>query len=231
MTDGVLTRPRDRIVGAARDLFHKQGYRGVGVDAIAEAAGTNKMTLYRHFDSKDDLIVECLRTAIAEGRAYCAEIEKRHPHDRNAQLGEWIKVAAEFIDSDCRGCDLSNAAVELADDGHPAHRVIEDFKQEHRNWLATICAGAGIERSELLADVLTTLLEGARIARQSARRERPPVDFALMAIAIVQSFKEASLSGRRASIARAGKASLMTKRHRVAAKTVGISKSSFSSGR
>lgn len=231
MTEGVLTRPRDRIVGAARDLFHKQGYRGVGVDAIAEAAGTNKMTLYRHFDSKDDLIVECLRTAIAEGRAYCAEIEKRHPDDRNAQLGEWIKVAAEFIDSDCRGCDLSNAAVELADDGHPAHRVIEDFKQEHRNWLAAICADAGIARSELLADVLTTLLEGARIARQSARRERPPVDFALMAIAIVQSFKEAGLSGSRASMARAGKASLMTKQHRVAAKTAGISKSSFSSGR
>jgi AcrR family transcriptional regulator len=231
MTEGVLTRPRDRIVGAARDLFHKQGYRGVGVDAIAEAAGTNKMTLYRHFDSKDDLIVECLRTAIAEGRAYCAEIEKRHPDDRNAQLGEWIKVAAEFIDSDCRGCDLSNAAVELADDGHPAHRVIEDFKQEHRNWLAAICADAGIARSELLADVLTTLLEGARIARQSARRERPPVDFALMAIAIVQSFKEAGLSSSRASMARAGKASLMTKQHRVAAKTAGISKSSFSSGR
>jgi len=68
MTEGVLTRPRDRIVEAARDLFHKQGYRGVGVDAIAEAAGTNKMTLYRHFGSKDDLIVECLRTAIAEAR-------------------------------------------------------------------------------------------------------------------------------------------------------------------
>src|ERR1700733_9381397 len=70
MTEGVLTRPRDRIVEAARDLFHTQGYRGVGVDAIAEAAGTNKMTLYRHFDSKDELIVECLRTAIAEARSY-----------------------------------------------------------------------------------------------------------------------------------------------------------------
>src|ERR1700739_4750112 len=115
MTEGALTRPRDRIVGTARNLFHTQGYRGVGVDAIAEAAETNKMTLYRHFGSKDDLIVECLRTAVSEARVFCTGIETRHPGDRGAQLTEWIKVAAEFVESDCRGCDLSNAAVELAD--------------------------------------------------------------------------------------------------------------------
>jgi AcrR family transcriptional regulator len=211
MAEGVLTRPRDRIVEAARDLFHKQGYRGVGVDAIAEAAGTNKMTLYRHFGSKDDLIVECLRTAISEARGFCAGIETLHPSDPNAQLTEWIKVAAEFVESDCRGCDLSNAAVELADDGHPAHRVIEEFKQQHRNWLAAICAGAGIGRSELLADILTTLLEGARVARQSVRRERPPVDFASMATAAVQSFKKAGVGGR-TSTGRTARASLTSRR-------------------
>ena len=54
MTDGVVerSRPRDRILETARDMFHKHGIKGVGVDAITEAAGTNKMTLYRHFDSK-----------------------------------------------------------------------------------------------------------------------------------------------------------------------------------
>ena len=55
-------RPRERILATARDLFHKHGIRGIGVEAIAEAAGTNKMTLYRHFNSKDDLVVECLKT-------------------------------------------------------------------------------------------------------------------------------------------------------------------------
>jgi len=189
MTDGVLTRPRDRIVETARDLFHKKGYRGVGVDAIAEAAGTNKMTLYRHFDSKDELIVECLRTAIAEARSYWTELEARHPNDRRAQLKEWIELATEVIATDCRGCDLINAAVELADDDHPAHRVIAEFKAEHRDWLATICGGAGVARSELLADILTTLFEGARVTRQTSRREAQPVDFAAMATAVVRSFK------------------------------------------
>ncbi|TIX15558.1 MAG: helix-turn-helix transcriptional regulator, partial [Mesorhizobium sp.] len=54
MADGVVerSRPRDRILETAQDMFHKHGIKGVGVDAITEAAGTNKMTLYRHFESK-----------------------------------------------------------------------------------------------------------------------------------------------------------------------------------
>ena len=48
----VPLKPRERIVSTARDLFRKHGIRGIGVDAIAEAADTNKMTLYRHFGSK-----------------------------------------------------------------------------------------------------------------------------------------------------------------------------------
>ena len=63
---GVPLRPRERIISTARDLFRKHGIRGVGVDAIAEAAGTNKMTLYRHFASKDELIAACLRQLAAE---------------------------------------------------------------------------------------------------------------------------------------------------------------------
>ena len=53
--------PRERILAAARELFYRRGIHAVGVDAIAEAAGTNKMTLYRHFASKDVLIAACLR--------------------------------------------------------------------------------------------------------------------------------------------------------------------------
>ena len=56
---------RERILVAAGDLFHKQGIRGVGVEAIAEAAQTNKMTLYRYFASKDELITEWVRGMIA----------------------------------------------------------------------------------------------------------------------------------------------------------------------
>ena len=51
-----LGRPRERIVKSAIELFRQHGIKGIGVDAIAEAAGSNKMTLYRHFGCKDDLV-------------------------------------------------------------------------------------------------------------------------------------------------------------------------------
>jgi AcrR family transcriptional regulator len=179
--------PRDRIVGTARNLFHEFGFRGVGVDTIAEEAGTNKMTLYRHFDSKDDLIAECLRSAAAESKKFLHDIEAKHPGNPAAQLREWITFAAEGLATDCRGCDLTNASVELTDADHPARRVIEECKAAHRDWLADVCAKAGVRQPTLLADTLATLHEGARVARQTDQSQI--IDFAAMATAIVESFK------------------------------------------
>ena len=76
-----VLRPRERIVASAQDLFHRHGIRGVGVDAIAEAAGTNKMTLYRHFGSKDDLILEYLNYKGKKSDEIWAEIEAESPDD------------------------------------------------------------------------------------------------------------------------------------------------------
>src|SRR5437868_6839176 len=103
---GMKARPRDRIVGTACDLFRKHGLRGIGVDAIAEAAGTNKMTLYRHFGSKDDLIVECLRDVASRAEAMWIDFERLHPGDPLAQLHQWVKLGAACVATEGRGCDL-----------------------------------------------------------------------------------------------------------------------------
>jgi AcrR family transcriptional regulator len=183
-------RPRDRIAGAARDLFHKHGIRGIGVDAIAEAAGTNKMTLYRHFGSKDDLVVQCLRDVAHEAEGWWTQIEADHPDDPLGQLRAWVLGGAECVCDD-RGCDLANAAVELAETGHPARRVIEEIKIEHRNRLAQLCQRAGIAQAELLADILSLLLEGARVSRQSVGAEGPSARFVPMCETIIASFGDA----------------------------------------
>src|SRR6476660_8073198 len=85
---------RDRILVAAGDLFHKQGIRGVGVEAIAEAAGTNKMTLYRHFDSKDELITEWVRGIIAHKEEEWKDIAAKHRGDPAGQLQDWSRRTA-----------------------------------------------------------------------------------------------------------------------------------------
>ena len=73
--------PRERILAAARALFYRRGIHVVGVDAIAEAAGTNKMTLYRHFPSKDELVAEYLRQSASEADECWADLERAHPGD------------------------------------------------------------------------------------------------------------------------------------------------------
>src|SRR6266487_945591 len=72
--------PRERIIAVAADLFYRHGIRAVGVEAVAEAAGTNKMTLYRHFTSKDELVAEYLRSLVAEAEKSWDRLEAQHPN-------------------------------------------------------------------------------------------------------------------------------------------------------
>lgn len=178
--------PRARIIAAARELFYRHGIRAVGVDAIAEAAGTNKMTLYRHFESKDALVAEYLRGLAAEKNGIWPAIEAAHPGDPRAQLEAWlIEAAGHVSDPKSRGCALANAAVELPEKEHPARCVIEQCKQLSRENLAGLCRRAGAQQPELLADQLFMLLEGALVCTQAIGREGPARNFIEAGRAIV----------------------------------------------
>lgn len=187
--DTLRQRPRDRIVETARDLFRRHGLRGVGVETIAEAAGTNKMTLYRHFSSKDDLIVACLTEAAAEVSHMWEDFEAHHPGDPRAQLQEWVQSAAECAVDDTRGCDFANAAVELAERDHPARKVVAQFKMDQRNHLADLCKAAKIPQADLLADTLYLLIEGARVSSQSVGNDGPANRFVDICNAVIASFQ------------------------------------------
>ena len=182
------SKPRDRIVATACELFHQQGIRGVGVDAIAEAAGTNKMTLYRHFGSKDELIVACLRTVAADAEALWRDLAVQHAADPKAHLKAWVREKAAYVLSDGRGCTLANVSVEITESDHPARRFIEECKSAYRERLVGLCAAARVADPELLADALLLLLEGARVTRQSGGVESPDAKFIRTAEAMIVAF-------------------------------------------
>ena len=180
--------PRERILAAASDLFYRNGIRAVGVEAIAEAAGTNKMTLYRHFSSKDELVAEYLRCLATEAGGFWSELEAAHPGDPRAQLRGWLKaMEAHVIDVDQRGCALANASIELPEKDHPARKVIEQFKAAQRDRLIGLCAAIGIAEPELLADELFLLLEGARVSAQSFGPNGPASRLVRMGEALIAS--------------------------------------------
>jgi AcrR family transcriptional regulator len=160
--------PRERILAVAGDLFYRHGIKAVGVEAIAEAAGTNKMTLYRHFSSKDELVAEYLRQSAKGADACWDRFKKLHPADELAQLRAWLREVADHVANvDERGCALANAAVELPEKSHPARRVIEEYKTAQRMRLVQLSRSAGLSEPEMLADELHLLLEGARVSAQS----------------------------------------------------------------
>ena len=166
--------PRERILQAARELFHREGIHAVSVDALAAAAGTNKMTLYRHFSSRDELVAAYVQTLAAEGEGVWEEARAAHPKDPDAQLRFLLRQVSTFAaEGKGRGCALANAAVELAERKHPARKVVEAHKRRQCERLIALCREAGYLHPERIAEELFLLVEGARVSLQSVGREGP----------------------------------------------------------
>jgi AcrR family transcriptional regulator len=159
---GARVPVRDRILVAAGDLFHKQGIRGVGVEAIAEAAQTNKMTLYRYFDSKDELIAEWVRGMIAHKEEEWKDLTAKHVGDPAGLLQDWSRrTASKLREMEERGSAMGNALAELPDPEHPARRVIQDYKTRSHKRVVRLCKAAGFQNPVLAANLFSMLLEGA----------------------------------------------------------------------
>ncbi len=155
--------PRERILAAADELFRRHGIRGVGVEAIAEAAGTNKMTLYRHFESKDALIADWMRGLISQKDRIWDELIAKHPNDPKAQLVAWSRVtAAALAQMEDRGSIIHNALAELPEQDHPARRVISEHRIREHERILQLCRQAGFTDPDLAADEFYLLLEGAK---------------------------------------------------------------------
>ncbi len=156
-------RPRDRILSAACELFYRGGINPVSVDAIAEAALTNKMTLYRHFKSKDELILAYVKQLASEGDGVWQRITKAHPSDPELRLSAWIShVDDVLMNKFARGCPLANAAVELHA-AHPGRAVIEAYKSRKRDHLVKLFRDVQFRDPDILADEVFLMFEGARV--------------------------------------------------------------------
>ena len=167
--DGAMRRPaHERIREVARDLFYRQGIRAVGVDAIVAGAGATKMSLYRHFASKDELVAACLDDRVAAFWAWFDGVLARHPDDPRAQLRAlFAGLAKRTTGKGFRGCPMTNAAIEFPEPDHPGRRVAETNKRELRARLETLARGAGAREPETLADGLLLLFEGSYASSQT----------------------------------------------------------------
>lgn len=156
---------RDRIFETARELFYQHGIRAVGVETIASEADATKMTLYRNFPSKDELVVEVLREQEREYWAWWESVTACGCSDPRSQLEALFDAfETKACNADIHGCPLSNAAIELHEESHPAQVVSVNYKKELHRRLADLSRRAG-SKDDDLADALMLLMEGAYISR------------------------------------------------------------------
>jgi len=159
---------RERVMCAASALFYEEGIRGVGVEAIAQAAGTTKMGLYRQFASKDLLITEWVAEQVAQYGAVLDGLAHQWPGDPRRQLLGFAQFIADDVGRGAhRGCAFINTIAELPDDAHAARRLIEDHKARQLARLTALCRDCGLPRPERAAIHLTLILEGAQAVAQN----------------------------------------------------------------
>ncbi|MCC2269787.1 TetR/AcrR family transcriptional regulator [Streptomyces sp. CT1-17] len=165
--------PRERILDAAEELFRSEGIRGVGVQAIAERAGTTKMAIYRHFGTKDELVAEWLRIVAADYQAAFDRVEADFPDRPREQILGLARFIAEGLPAiSHRGCPFINSLAELPDRSHPARQVIEEHKARQTRRLTGMCVRAALPDPEQAAAQITFVLEGAQVSTQNGSIDR-----------------------------------------------------------
>ncbi len=166
----MASKLQQRILDAATELFYSQGIKATGVEAIVKLAGTNKMTLYKYFPSKDELVLAFLRKRDADFTDwFIARIDSRAESPRDKLLAVF-EVIAEWLDiPEFRGCAFINAAAEFPLEGNPVHRVSAEFYDRFRGYLCELARQCGTARPENLAVQLSLLVEGAIVSEQMKR--------------------------------------------------------------
>lgn len=173
-TKARATPARERILRAAADLFYKEGVRAVGIDTIISRAGVAKMTLYKHFASKDDLVVEFLKRRDKRWMASFQEsVERRTKNPLRRLLAIFDALDEWFQSDDFRGCAFINATVEFADRRHPGRKVALQHKERLRAYIFDLAKAAELRSPRRLADQLFLLVEGAIVTALMQGNPRP----------------------------------------------------------
>jgi AcrR family transcriptional regulator len=165
-------RARQRLLAAAGELFYQRGIRAVGVDEVVRQAGVAKVSLYRAFPSKDDLIVAYLEERDAEFWNLWDRVVDGAP-DAAAALNGVVALLADAIERpDYRGCPFANFTSEFPEREHAGRLVVERSKRELKSRLSALTAQRSGTDPEGLADALLLLTEGAFSLSQTAQHGR-----------------------------------------------------------
>ena len=161
-----MTEVRERLVTAAYELFSRNGVQAVGVDAIIERSGVARQTLYRHFGSKQELVLAFLerREEVWTYGWLAAEVKRRARDPRRRLLAIFDVFDEWFRAPDFEGCSFINVMLEHPGADHPLHQAAAGYLARIRSFLEDLATDAGIADPASFAREWHILMKGSIVA-------------------------------------------------------------------
>lgn len=156
---------RERILDAASRRYYSDGIRAVSADRLIAEAGVSKVTFYRHFPTKDDLITAYLTQQVELAQDMITQKRAELKGDPAGVL-QWYaeSVGALTSTKDFRGCLFINAAAELSKPDHPGHRVVADYHAWMIGQFTELLTELGVDDAASKGEQLMMLRDGAMVA-------------------------------------------------------------------
>ena len=166
------TDARERVLSTASSLFYERGINQVGIDLVIATSGVAKMTLYRHFASKEALVLAFLDRTNAQWMTWLrTRVSSPAVPFTDRPLALFDALGAWFQTPTFRGCPFVSTAAEFRDPAHPAHQAAWRFKSGLRDYLRELVRDAGYRDVDALGDQLLLLADGATV--RAAMEGRP----------------------------------------------------------
>jgi AcrR family transcriptional regulator len=163
---------RERILETAYELFSHRGVHDVGVDELVERAGVAKATLYKHFSSKDELVLAFLeqREQIWTYGWVEREARRRGATPENQLLAIFDLFDEWFHGDDFEGCSFVNVLLEFGDLDHPVGRASAGYLENIRSVVRNLALEAGLRDPDTFALSWHILMKGSIV--QAAEGDR-----------------------------------------------------------
>ncbi|WP_406235182.1 TetR/AcrR family transcriptional regulator [Nocardia sp. NBC_01009] len=178
----MATQAKERLLATAEELFYAEGIRAVGVDRLLQESGVGRASFYRHFTSKDDLVIAVLEGRDRRWLDWLREsVESKAPDPADRPLAVFDALSERFARKDFRGCAFINTMVEVADPTAAAHQAADRHKRRVIDYLTELLTAAGRSDAPELAAEFALLVDGAIVT--SVREASPAAAHRARAIA------------------------------------------------
>ncbi|NEP15959.1 MAG: TetR/AcrR family transcriptional regulator [Leptolyngbya sp. SIO4C1] len=155
---------KQQILETASQLFYQKGTQNVGINEVIAQSGVAKRTLYRHFPSKDDLILEVMQHRASQWIAWFETAVNSHSGTAKNRLLATFDVLQEWYADPCfRGCPFINVVLEIADATHPAHQVSVQLREAIRTFIMQLATEAGVKDAEAFSQQYLLLIGGTSL--------------------------------------------------------------------